>query len=56
MPKRKVTQNTEQQYSSEFKSKVVLEYAQNPRQAKRICKENQISENLLAASPASHLS
>jgi len=49
LPKRQKKPNTDQSYSPEFKLRVVLEYLRDPKQARRICRENHISEELLAA-------
>ena len=47
MPKKKTTILSDKQYPPELKLKVVLEYIQHPRRQKRICEENEISEELL---------
>ena len=47
MAEQKTTSNTEQNYSLEFKLRVVLEHIRNPKRKKRIIKDNGISEELL---------
>ncbi|MBI5848513.1 MAG: transposase [Nitrospirae bacterium] len=47
MPKRKAKPQVTVEYSPEFKLRVVLQYLQDPQQAKQICVENQIGEELL---------
>jgi len=47
MAKRRTAPNTEQNYSPEFKLRVVLEYIRNPKRKRRIIKDNGISEELL---------
>ncbi len=48
MVKKKVASDSIPEYSPEFKLRVVLQYLQNPNEAARICKENQIQDELLA--------
>ena len=48
MAEQRTTLSTEQNYSSEFKLQVILEYIRNPKRQKRIIKDNGISEELLA--------
>jgi|GEM_PF-1151801 len=47
MPKRTNVARSEAEYSPDFKLTVVLEYIRNPKQRKRVCRKNQISEELL---------
>ncbi|MCL4538386.1 MAG: hypothetical protein M1378_02110 [Bacteroidetes bacterium] len=47
MAKKKVASDLIPEYSPEFKLRVVLQYLQNPKEAERICNENQIRYELL---------